>query len=211
MISNTIAMKRISSHLQFGKKIFYSMIGVLLVCSSGYAQSSVIPDIALTDVSTSQEVKLSDFGSQKAVVVIFMCNSCPYSNYYVERIINLTKDFSSVGFLLINSSPDKFAEKESIDNMVEFVKYNHIPIPYLADKNQQALHSFKATKCPEVFVLKSSGKNFVVQYQGAIDDNPQVASDVKSFFLKDAIEKVLSGESPANSYIRPNGCMIKRN
>jgi peroxiredoxin len=187
------------------------MIGVLLACSSGYAQSSVIPDIALTDVSTSQEVKLSDFGSQNAVVVIFMCNSCPYSNYYVERIINLTKDFSSVAFLLINSSPDKFAEKESIDNMVRFIKDNQIPIPYLADKEQHALRSFKAKKCPEAFVLKPSGQNFVILYQGAIDDNPQVASDVKSFFLNDAIEKVLSGEVPLNSYVRPNGCMIKQN
>ena len=186
-------------------------MGAILICYHGYAQSTVVPDIGLTDVSTNQEVKLSDFGSKKAIVVVFMCNDCPYSNYYKERITNLEKDFSSVGFLLINSSPDKFADKESIDNMARFVKNNQISIPYLADKNQQALHSFKAKKCPEAFVLKPSGPNFVVQYQGAIDDNPQVASDVTSSYLKDAIAQILSGGSLQNSYVRPNGCMIKQN
>jgi hypothetical protein len=47
-------------------------------------------------------------------------------------------------------------------------------------------------------------------YRGAIDDNPQVASDVKHSFLKEAIESTLKGQNPLKSSVHPTGCMIKR-
>ncbi len=204
-------MKSILSHSQYGKVILYLIPGLLLMFNQGTAQSALVNDIGLSDVSTNKVIKLSEFGHKKAVVVIFMCNGCPYSNYYKERILSLTQQYQSAAFILINSSPDKFAEEESIENMALYVKKNAINVPYLADKEQVALRLFNAMKCPEAFVLKPSGSNFSIEYQGAIDDNPQVAGDVKSSYLSDAIKSVLSGESISNTYVRPNGCMIKRN
>ncbi len=204
-------MKSILLCIQSGKGLLFLLPGLLLIFNQGLAQSLSVNDIGLTDVTTKKVINLSDFRNKKAIVVIFMCNGCPYSKYYKERIISLTKQYTSAGFILINSSPDKFAKEESMENMAEFVKNNGIDVPYLADKGQEALQAFNAKKCPEAFVLKPSGGNFLIQYQGAIDDNPQVEKDVKSFYLSDAIKSVLSGESPSNLYVRPNGCMIKRN
>jgi methylaspartate ammonia-lyase len=59
-------------------------------------------------------------------------------------------------------------------------------------------------------LLKSEGGKWLVQYSGAIDDNPQVASAVKQSFLKDAIDKVLSGAKVEVNNNRAVGCTIRK-
>ena len=83
-----------------------------------------------------------------------------------------------------------------------------IDVPYLADKEQTVKASFGARKSPEVFLLKNNGGKFSIYYKGAIDNNPQVASDVKEQYLKQNIESLLKETSPVSGS-RPTGCIIK--
>ena len=69
------------------------------------------------------------------------------------------------------------------------IHYSDLPIPYLADKDQKAMEAFGARKSPEVFLLTTVNGKFNIVYSGAIDDNPQAASDVNQHFVKDAIDK----------------------
>jgi hypothetical protein len=90
------------------------------------------------------------------------------------------------------------------------MKKKGYPFPYLMDNRQEVANIFGAAKTPEVFVLKNINGNFVLQYKGAIDNNPQAESDVSRFYLKDALNAIISNSSIKVSDFRTTGCMIKR-
>jgi hypothetical protein len=94
--------------------------------------------------------------------------------------------------------------------MAEAAKERDYTSPYLSDPTQSVCDKFGATKTPEVFVLKNQGGNLIVKYKGAIDDNPQVANDVTSSYLKDALESVLSNQPVKITEKKATGCMIHR-
>ncbi|ELR68577.1 hypothetical protein C900_00245 [Fulvivirga imtechensis AK7] len=179
----------------------------LLLVFGGSLSAQKVSNFTLKDVRNNKQVSLSDFSNAKGVVVIFTSNVCPYSVYYEGRITQLIAQYKDKGiqFLLINSHTEN---KESESEMANKIAAWGLDVPYLADKDQQVLDAFKARKSPEVFLLKNNG-SFSIFYHGAIDNNPQVATDVKERYLKDNIEALLKGK-PAIAGGRPTGCMIKR-
>jgi peroxiredoxin len=166
-----------------------------------------VSDFTLTDVKSKSAVSLKDFKNKKGVAIIFTSNVCPYSVYYEGRITQLVSDFSGdIQFILINSLSD---DKESEDEMRNKLSAWGINVPYLSDKSKTVLKAMGAKKSPEVFLLKSNGVTFSVYYKGAIDNNPQVASDVKEQYLKNNLQNLLGGKLAAHPGTRPIGCMIK--
>jgi len=191
-------------------KYFLATIG-LFISLFAWGQTYV-SDIKLKDVNTQKDVSLYDFKSKKAIVVIFTANFCPYSKLYHQRIKDLYKAYEGkdVQFLLINPStqsgnPDETAE--ATDKKMKELGYT---FPSLIDIDNKAINAFKASKTPECFVLVQFNNQLKVAYSGAIDDNPQVASDVSQQYLKDAIEASLNGRNPAIRNTRATGCMIKK-
>jgi hypothetical protein len=111
-----------------------------------------------------------------------------------------------IQFLLVNS----FVEpEESMDMMKE--KYNSwgLSVPYLADKDQVVMGNLGAKKSTEAFLIKNAGGKYSLSYSGAIDDNPQVAQDAKQNYLKNAIDKLLAGQTP-DAGVRAVGCTIRK-
>jgi len=170
----------------------------------------VVENITLTDVAVKRGVSFSDFQGKKAIVPVFFCNGCPYSTIYIDRLKNMADSYEDVQFLLINASPYLFNPEESIENMAKFTLDYQLNMPYLEDKQQIALKLLNALKCPEAFILVPDGSIYKVVYHGAIDDNPQVVNDVKEYYLKAALDQVLSDNVPAEAYVRPAGCVIKK-
>lgn len=171
---------------------------------------TVVENITLTDVAVKRGVSFSDFQGKKAIVPVFFCNGCPYSTIYIDRLKNMADSYEDVQFLLINASPYLFNPEESIENMAKFTLDHQLNMPYLEDKQQIALKLLNALKCPEAFILVPDGSIYKVVYHGAIDDNPQVVNDVKEYYLKAALDQVLSDNVPAEAYVRPAGCVIKK-
>jgi thioredoxin-related protein len=168
------------------------------------ASGQTIGNITLTNAYTNEAVSLSQYTTP--IIVVFTSNECPFDNYYKTRIKEMITAYQGkIQFLLINSNPDA---QESAEKMV--IHYADLGVPYLTDKDQKAMEAFGAHKTPEVFVLKPEGGKFSVQYNGAIDDNPQVATDVKQFYLKEAIEKLMSGTKIEVANNRAVGCTIRR-
>lgn len=166
-----------------------------------------ISDFALPDVA-GQTVSLTGFSSSRAVVVIFTSNDCAFDGYYTGRIKSLAESFEGkIQFLLINSYP---GAAESVDRMALLYKTWDLSIPYLADKDQQVMELLGARKSPEAFLLKKVAGKFAIAYQGAIDDNPQFASDVKQHYLRDAIEKLLANQGIVQPLVRTSGCSIRK-
>lgn len=171
-----------------------------------------ISDFTLPDVVSGSNFSLSEFNQANAVVVIFTSHYCPYAKLYNDRIASLIDNYQgkNVRFILINSNNPNKSISDSRENMEKMVSKHNIKVPYLIDSDQKVADLFGVHKTPEAFLLHKTNSSFQIVYRGAIDDNPQVASDVKRPFLKEAIETVLKGSRPLQATIHPTGCMIKR-
>jgi hypothetical protein len=184
------------------------LIAIFLITGTLRAQSQVVADFSLTDVITDSKVSLETYPTCSGLVIIFTSNACAYDEHYRGRIVSLSKSYSDkVPVLLVNSNVDAV---ESPDNMVRKAKQLGLTTPYLADKEQTLMQQLGASKTPSAYLLKNNGGNFSVVYKGAIDDNPQVASDVRQAYLKDAIDIMLANQKIETNDVRPVGCTIRR-
>lgn len=181
---------------------------LFVLCNVGTINGQQVANFSLTNVITGSEVSLDTYPSCSGVVLIFTSNACAYDEYYRGRISALSKEYQDkVPVLLINSGVDQI---ESADNMIKKAKQLALNVPYLADKNQSVMQQFGATKTPQAFLLKNNGGKFSLVYNGAIDDNAQVQSDVRHAYLKDAIDIMLTNQTVETSEVRPVGCSIRK-
>jgi peroxiredoxin len=193
-------------------KVLFTIFVLSFLIESTQAQNRIVKNFTLLNAVTSQNVSLSDYANQKAIVVIFTSNYCPYSRLYEERIKNLSTEYQGKGvqFILINPNSPLSSKDDSIEEMIAKAKSANFTFPYLADKDQAVGNIFGATKTPEAFVVTNASNQYSIHYSGAIDDNPQVPSDVKIHYLKDAIDAILANRSPSTRSSRATGCMIKK-
>lgn len=188
------------------------LIAVLIVDKAEGQTKSSVNDFTLVNTVDNQSVSLSSFSNKKGIAIIFTSDFCPYSKLYETRIGDLAQEFSNkdIQFILINPNNPLVSQEDAVEKMAKNAKEKGYRFPYLADKEQKVANIFGATKTPEVYLLQPSGTRFNIVYSGAIDDNPQVATDVDKHYLKDAITNLLEGKSIAPKYQRPTGCIIKK-
>jgi len=184
-----------------------TLLAIATLMVSLLAAQQINTRLALTDVVSGRPVEFTDFGNQPGLVLIFTGNECPFDAHYRERLRSLVQHYEGkISFLLINAYTEHDERPEAMKAAFGSWQFT---TPYLADKDQVALAAFDVRRSPEAVVVTQTGGKFTVFYRGAIDDSPQAAEDVGSYFLKNAIEALLNGTpAPAN---RPAvGCTIRR-
>jgi peroxiredoxin len=151
---------------------------------------------------------LSDYKSYEIIVLIFMCNHCPYVKAVMKRLTGLQEHFESnnVRFIGINSNDVKSYPEDSFENMKIFFNDYQMNFPYLFDETQETAGNYDAVCTPDIFVFNSAGK---LMYRGRLDDNWQDESKVTKYDLKNAIENILSGKEPDETQFPSMGCSIK--
>lgn len=151
---------------------------------------------------------LADLKDKKAVIVIFSCNHCPYVQAYDDRIIEIQKDYAPKGVqvVAINSNEADNYPEDSFDNMVIRAKDRKFNFLYLRDDSQSVARAYGATHTPHIFLFD---QNRGLKYTGKIDDNWQDPKRVQKRYLRDALDAVLSGKSPAEPETFAIGCTIK--
>lgn len=182
------------------KKLLFIHIYLLLTIASAYSQT--IGNFTIENISLSQ------FSHQKAVVLIFTSSHCKFATQYVNRLNSLHNEFNGQGvtFLAINSNDPAMSPSDSHDQMRTLSKYN---FSYVKDHAQSVARMLGAQKTPEAFILKPVGGQFEVVYKGIIDDNPLDESMVKNNALKIAIQQTIGGGKPTPSPTVSLGCPIK--
>jgi peroxiredoxin len=137
-----------------------------------------------------------------------MCNHCPYVRLYLDRLKQIQAEFQDQGFTLIgiNSNDATQFPDDSYENMKRFASDNQLNFPYLRDETQDVAQTFGAKKTPHVFLLNREG---VLCYSGCIDDSPNDAGMVQVNYLREAIAKILNGESITPTSTDPVGCSVK--
>lgn len=114
------------------------------------------------------ETQLSDFHDAKALVVLFICNHCPYVIHIAPRLAELAREYEqkNVRFVAINSNDTDAYPADSFDNMVKEKAERQYPFPYLLDDTQQVAKAYDAVCTPDLFVFDE--KQALV-YRGQFD------------------------------------------
>jgi len=151
-----------------------------------------------------KEHSLDDYKAAKVLVVVFTCNSCPVAVAYEDRLIALQKDYQDKEVQLVainvnNIPPDR------LEKMKERAASKDFNFPYLYDASQSSAKEYGARVTPDVVVLDQD-RNVV--YLGAIDDNMK-ADKVTKHYLRDALDALLAGKTPATTETNAFGCGIK--
>jgi peroxiredoxin len=147
---------------------------------------------------------LDDYRDAKLLVLVFTCNHCPVAKAYEDRLIALTKDYQEKGVQVVAISCNNIPA-DQLDKMKERAEQKSFNFPYLHDSKQQSGLQYGAKVTPHVFVLDSQRK---VVYIGAVDDNMEPA-EVKTNYLRDALDSLLAGKQPPRSQTKAFGCGIK--
>ena len=198
--------------MKYLKSIFFvAAIALLLVAAkpAGYGVGDTVADFKLKNVD-GKTVSLADFKSAKGAIVIFDCNTCPYSKAYNDRILALAKKYETTyPVVAINSNSAEVSPGDSYDEMVKYAKAKGYTFPYLYDETQEVAKSYGATNTPHVYVLKKDGGAFKVAYIGAIDNNTKDAAAADKKYVEEAVDALIAGKAVPSEKTKAIGCTIK--
>lgn len=177
---------------------------------AGYGIGDTAADFSLKNVD-GKMVSLSDFENAKGFLVIFTCNTCPYSVAYEDRINALDAKYKPLGVPVIAINPNNPEKKpgDSFAAMKTRAEEKGFTFPYLLDEGQKIYPQYGATRTPHVYLLEKTLKGNVVKYMGAIDDNNRDASEVEEKFVENAVDSMLAGKEIKTTTTRAIGCSIK--
>lgn len=168
---------------------------------------SSCPDFKLP-ATDNRTYSLEDFKSANAILVMFICNHCPYVQAVEDRLISLGRDYQDrgVAVVAISSNDSVHYPADSFDKMKERAEAEKYTFPYLFDESQSVAKSFGAVCTPDFFLYDSSRR---LAYRGRLDDSWKDVSLVKKAELRDAIDAVLLGSAPRPIQNPSMGCSIK--
>jgi len=166
------------------------------------------PDFHLVNVD-GRTLSLADFKDAKALLVIFMCNHCPFVKHIAEGLTKLASDYLPRGVAIvgINSNDTSAHPEDSPERMVQEVEQRGYPFPYLFDEDQSVAKAYRAACTPDFFLYDKERK---LVYRGQMDaSRPNSGIPVTGQDLRTALDAVLAGK-PVDADQAPSiGCNIK--
>lgn len=162
------------------------------------------PDFNLKGVDDKM-YSLNDFDS-KALLIVFICNHCPYVLARLDDIIALQKKFSSTLQVVGINSNDPNYQDEGFENMVKFAKERKINFPYVIDETQDIARAYGAVCTPDPFLFDADKK---LAFHGRINDAMEPEQKPTIPVMEINVQKVLNGEKIARAFDPSIGCSIK--
>jgi peroxiredoxin len=167
------------------------------------------PSFSLTDTVTGHTVSLTDYSDKTGLLVMFICNHCPYVKHVREELARLGRDYadSELGIVAINSNdPEDYPEDSPEAMKVEAETYGYV-FPYLFDETQEVARAYSAVCTPDFFLF---GPDRKLVYRGQLDSSrPNSGIPVTGEDLRAAIEAVLGDQSAPTDQHPSMGCSIK--
>lgn len=179
--------------------------------SNGYKIGDTATDFNLKNVDNNM-VSLANYPNAKGFIVIFTCNTCPFSVAYEDRIIALDKKYKEKGYpvIAINPNNPEVQKGDAFSDMQVRAKEKGFTFPYLFDDGQKIYPQYGATRTPHVFILNKENNSLIVEYIGAIDNNSQDESEVTEKYVENAVNHLLNGKKPMVTTTKAIGCTIKK-
>ncbi len=166
------------------------------------------PDFSLPDTEGIM-VSLSDFDDAQALLVVFMCNHCPFVKHILDHFLALAKEYQAKGVAVvgINANDVESYPDDRPEMMAQVVQEKGFTFPYLYDETQEAAKSYRAACTPDFFLFDAERR---LVYRGQMDDSrPGNREPITGADLRAALDAVLAGR-PVPERQRPSmGCNIK--
>ena len=174
------------------------------VCDFGWKA----PDFTLPSTD-GREVSLSDAMGSKGLLVMFICNHCPYVLAVLDRIIRDASELMEmgIGVVAISANDAEAYPKDSFDNMKLMSEAKGFPFPYLYDEMQDVARAYDASCTPDFFGFDADGG---LQYRGRLDASTKAAgpADLRRDLFEAMKQVAETGQGPADQ-IPSMGCSIK--
>ena len=175
--------------------------------SRDLALGMACPDFRLRSVDGKTYAR-DDFRAQPVLVVMFICNHCPYVQAIEDRIIALEREYARRDVQLVgicSNDPTDYPDDRP-DRLLERWRKKGYGFPYLVDETQDVARAFNAVCTPDLYVFDRERK---LAYHGRIDDDWQHPARVKRRELAAALDALLAGKRPAQEQVHSIGCSIK--
>lgn len=154
-------------------------------------------------------VSLSDFAEAPALLVIFMCNHCPFVKHIAAGLAELARDYKQRGVAVvgINSNDVENYPDDAPPKMAEEVAHRGYTFPYLYDETQEVAKAYGAACTPDFYVFDKDRK---LAYRGQMDSSrPDSGVEVTGEDLRAALDAVLAGRPMPKEQRASIGCNIK--
>jgi len=149
---------------------------------------------------------LNDY-SKKGLLVIFMCNHCPFVKAKIEAIKELHDKFKDdISIVGINSNDSVKYPDDDFDSMKAVAKEKGLEIDYLVDETQEIAKKYGAVCTPDPFLFDSEKK---LIFHGRIDDAMNPEAEVSEKVMINNIQKFLEGQKIEKDFDPSIGCSIK--
>ena len=166
------------------------------------------PSFSLVNVDGTT-VSLSDFEGTPALLVIFMCNHCPYVIHVANEVSRLAAEYRQRGVAIvgINSNDASIYPQDSPEQMVHEAEQRGYVFPYLFDEDQSVAKAYRAACTPDFFLFD---KQQQLVYRGQLDaSRPDAGTEPTGEDLRAALDAVLDGQVPPAEQVPSIGCNIK--
>jgi peroxiredoxin len=167
------------------------------------------PAFTLPDTVSGKMMSLVDLKSDRATVVMFICNHCPYVKHVQTQLVKLAQDYQPQGVVFVAISSNDVAQypEDGPEAMKADAERLGYPFPYLFDETQQAARAYQAACTPDFYIF--DGRLSLV-YRGQLDGaRPGNQIPVTGQDVRAALDNLLAGR-PVNPEQWPSvGCNIK--
>jgi peroxiredoxin len=152
---------------------------------------------------------LSECAGENGLLVMFICNHCPYVKAVLDRIVRDTLELKALGInsvAIMSNDPSQY-EEDSFENMRKIADVNAFSFPYLLDESQSVAKTYGAVCTPDFFGYNA---DLELQYRGRLDESRKQAADpgVKRDLFEAMKQVAETGKGPADQ-IPSMGCSIK--
>ena len=168
---------------------------------------SPAPDFRLRNVD-GRMVGLSDFQDKPALLVIFMCNHCPFVKHVADGLAQLARDYLPKGVAIvgINSNDAASHPQDSPEQMVHEADQRGYPFPYLFDETQEVAKAYTAACTPDFFLFDHQRR---LVYRGQLDRTRPRIGTPDGADLRAALDALLAGQPVSTEQAPSIGCNIK--
>ena len=175
--------------------------------SRDLALGTPCPDFRLRSVD-GRTVARDDLRDAQALVVMFICNHCPYVQAVEDRIIALGREYGPRGVQLVgicSNDPTDYPDDRP-ERLLSRWRDKAYGFPYLIDETQEVARAFGAVCTPDLYVFDRERR---LAYHGRLDDNWQQPGKVKRRDLATALDAILESRAPSRDQTHSIGCSIK--
>ena len=177
--------------------------------STMLALGTEAPDFSLPDTVSGDVVSLADYSDKKGLLVMFICNHCPYVKHVRQELARLGNDYSNsgLGIVAISSNDIDAYPADSPEAMKTEAETFGYSFPYLYDETQMVAAAYTAMCTPDFFLFGAENK---LAYRGRLDESrPDSSIPVTGNELRAAIDAVLAGDLVSDQQLPSMGCSIK--